>query len=233
MNLDMMYEATRLTSDNRYADAATVQAEKAMHTHIRPDGTTYHVVNVDQKTGKYLQRMTAQGMSQATPSLPCTDVSGYSDESCWSRGQAWGVYGYAQCALRTGRQDFLDTSRRLADTFLSLLGPEGVPAWWVCVRRLEPKLMCRDFKAPKPCPFDASAGIIAARGMQMLYQLLKSQDPKAAEEYLARANKLVEDILRECLSPAATLTDGKVDWGKDGWETLLMVSIGGVRMSQD
>ncbi len=61
MNLDMLYEATALTSDKRYAEAATVQAEMCKQTHIRPDYTTYHVVNVDQETGTPIQGMTAQG----------------------------------------------------------------------------------------------------------------------------------------------------------------------------
>ncbi|ORY20478.1 Six-hairpin glycosidase-like protein [Naematelia encephala] len=196
MNLDMMYEATKLTGDPKYAKIATHQAEKSSDTHVRKDGTTYHVVNFDPKTGKALDFMTHQG---------------YSDESAWSRGQAWGIYGYAQCALRTGRDDFRDTSRRLADVFLSLLPDSGVPEW--------------DFRAPKPCPYDASAGTIAARGLQMLYQLLLPSDKSAAEEYLVRANKLVEDILRECGTPAATLDkDGKVNWGEGSWETLLQHS---------
>jgi len=55
--------------------------------------------------------------------------AGWSDESTWSRGQAWGIYGYAQCALRTGRGDFLNIARRLADVFLSKLEPSGIPAW--------------------------------------------------------------------------------------------------------
>ena len=87
---------------------------------------------------------------------------------------------------------------------------------------LSPRL--RDFDAPKPCPYDASAGTIAARGMQMLYQLLLETDKAAAERYLAAGFKLIDHILRECGTPAATLSGGKVDWGKDEWETLLMVS---------
>lgn len=113
-------------------------------------------------------------------------------------------------ALRTGRKDFLDISRRLADKFLSLLGPTGVPEW--------------DFDAPKPCPYDASAATITARGLQMLYQLLLPTDRAAAEEYLTRGFKLVQDTLRECWASDASVTDGKVDFGKDGWETILMVS---------
>jgi len=57
----MLYEATRLTGDERYAAVATHQAEKSSNTHVRPDGTTYHVVNMCQKTGKALESMTAQG----------------------------------------------------------------------------------------------------------------------------------------------------------------------------
>lgn len=58
----------------------------------------------------------------------------------------------------------------------------------------------------------------------MLYQLLLPTDPKAADDYLKRGFKLVEDTLRECWASDAKLKDGKVDFGKDGWETILSVS---------
>lgn len=90
------------------------------------------------------------------------------------------------------------------------MGPTGVPEW--------------DFDAPKPCPYDASAATITARGLQMLYQLFLPTDPKAADEYLRRGFKLVEDTLRECWASDASLKNGKVDFGKDGWETILSVS---------
>lgn len=61
MNLDMMYEATKLTGDQRYAKIANSQAEKSQNTHVRKDFTTYHVVNMDQKTGEGLEYMTHQG----------------------------------------------------------------------------------------------------------------------------------------------------------------------------
>lgn len=57
----------------------------------------------------------------------------------------------------------------------------------------------------------------------MLYHLLLPTDRPAAEYYLSAAFKLIEDTLRECGTPAASLSGGKVDFGKDGWETLLMV----------
>ncbi|BEI83675.1 hypothetical protein CcaverHIS002_0402790 [Cutaneotrichosporon cavernicola] len=201
MNLDLMYLATELTGDPKYAAIATRQAEMMQAAHVRPDGTTYHVV--DFTDGSAHKGYTCQG---------------YEDESCWSRGQAWGIYGFAQCALRTGRKDFLDTSRLLTDKFLDLLPESGVP-WW-------------DFDAPKPCPYDSSAATIAAAGMLILFRLLRSADPTAAEQYLARAFKLVRDTLRECKTAAASLTDGKVNWGTGEWETILQHStINGNRFS--
>ena len=61
MNLDILYLATELTGDLRYAHIATRHAESSMNTHVRKDGTTYHVVNMDQKTGEALEWMTHQG----------------------------------------------------------------------------------------------------------------------------------------------------------------------------
>jgi len=58
----------------------------------------------------------------------------------------------------------------------------------------------------------------------MLYQLLLPTDLEAAEQYLTRGFKLIEDTLRECWASDATLKNGKVDFGKDGWEPILAVS---------
>jgi hypothetical protein len=61
MNLDMLYQATEITGNPEYARIASAHAEKSMSTHVRPDGTTYHVVNMDQVTGEPLAMMTHQG----------------------------------------------------------------------------------------------------------------------------------------------------------------------------
>lgn len=56
-------------------------------------------------------------------------TAGFDDDSCWSRGQGWGIYGYAQVAQRTGREDFVATCRQLANAFLNRLPESGVPEW--------------------------------------------------------------------------------------------------------
>lgn len=94
----------------------------------------------------------------------------------------------------------------------------------VQARRICSLLRLRDFSAPKPCPYDASAGTIAACGLLKLVRLLAKSDPSSAEKYLSSALKLIEDVLRECAAPGATLKDGRVDFGQDGWETILMHS---------
>lgn len=62
MNLDMLYEVTKLTGDKKYAEIANAQAEASSTTHVRPDWTTFHVINIDQRTrGAVLEKMTHQG----------------------------------------------------------------------------------------------------------------------------------------------------------------------------
>ena len=56
----------------------------------------------------------------------------------------------------------------------------------------------------------------------MLSVLLQPTDARAADYYLGRAFKLVEDVLRECAAPEARLGEGgEVSWGEGGWETIL------------
>lgn len=108
---------------------------------------------------------------------------GYSDASCWSRGQAWGIAGYAQAYSWTKEPEFLDASRKLADYFLSRLPEDNVPYW--------------DFDAPLPGPRDTSAALIAAYGMLLLHQT--SED----SGYLEAALRIISGVLSLSLSPEA------------------------------
>ena len=144
LNLELLFAATKLTGDSTYYNMAVSHAETTMKNHFRPDGGSYHVVDYDPETGKVLHRQTHQG---------------YADESTWSRGQAWALYGYTMCYRETGKQEFLDKAMSLAAWIQERLPEDGVPYW--------------DFDAPgiPNEPRDASAAAVMASGLYELDQL--------------------------------------------------------------
>lgn len=179
-----MYYVADLTKDTHLAEVATRHAFKTLESHVRADNSTCHVVNFEQTDGSVKGRMTNQG---------------YSDESCWSRGQAWGITGFAQCYRWTAEPKFLDTSKRLADYFISRLSPDGVPFW--------------DFDAPQLAPRDTSAAMIAAYGMLLLFEA-EPGDTK----YHDAALRIASGVVKISLSPEAKFVatsagDNKVDLG--------------------
>ncbi|KAF8919245.1 Six-hairpin glycosidase-like protein [Mucidula mucida] len=124
MNLEVLLVSAALTGNTTLRDIAVAHATTTMKNHIRNDGSTWHV-------------RTAQG---------------YSDSSTWTRGQAWGVYGFANMYNWTRNTEFLDTSRRLAT----------------------------DFNAPvSQRPADSSAATIVASGLLYLAQLEESGSSNA------------------------------------------------------
>ena len=90
LNLPLLYQAARLTGDRSYQEMAYSHAKQAQKYLVRPDRTTYHTFYMDVDTGAPRFGRTAQG---------------YSDDSCWARGQAWGVYGFALSCRHTGDRD--------------------------------------------------------------------------------------------------------------------------------
>ncbi|CAL9361481.1 glycoside hydrolase family 88 protein [Streptomyces sp. enrichment culture] len=138
MNLDLLAFASGQTGDGTYLDIAVEHARTTQRFFPRADGSTPHVYDFDPATGE--------------PIGPNT-VQGYSPASCWSRGQAWGLYGFTTMYRRTGDRAFLATARRLADFAVGALTPDHVPVW--------------DYRAPQQ-PHDikdASAGAITACGL--------------------------------------------------------------------
>ncbi|KAJ3939657.1 uncharacterized protein N0V96_010441 [Colletotrichum fioriniae] len=145
MNLDVIFWAASQLGDDDMWNAAVKHAETTREHHIRPDSSTFHVVNFDQATGVPKEKITNQG---------------YSDTSSWSRGQAWAIAGFAQTYGWTRDRSFLDTAISCADYFLEQLPSNWIPPW--------------DFAAPKDMaqPPDVSAAMIAAYGMLLIHEAL-------------------------------------------------------------
>lgn len=160
MNIPLLYWASQETGDERYRTIAMRHADTILQYGLRPDGSVKHIVEFDPVSGAYIKNHTGQG---------------YSEESSWTRGQAWGLYGFALSALHTGKQTYLDASKRVAHYFIAALGDDPVPP--------------ADFRAPaEPAYKDTTAGLIAACGLLALADLVP---PGEQEMYRQAALRIV------------------------------------------
>jgi len=113
-NLSLLYWATQYTGDESYRLAAQAHADMTEKAFIRANGSTYHAVQYDTITGCRVRGYTFQGAG---------------DESFWSRGQGWAVYGYVHTARATGQRRYLDLAERLASHYETCLQGRQVPPW--------------------------------------------------------------------------------------------------------
>lgn len=174
MNLELLFYATRVTGDSSYYKMAVSHAAKTMEYHIRPDFSSYHVVNYDAVTGEVKSRETHQG---------------YADNSTWARGQAWGVYGFAMVYRETGKQEFLKTAIGMADYFLEKLPEDTIPAWDFNANQ-EGFIPLWKYDADKysVSPKDASAAAILASA---LIELAGYVQPEKSNKYITVAEKIL------------------------------------------
>lgn len=174
MNLELLFAATRLTGDSTYYRIAVSHANTTLKNHFRPDYSTYHVIDYDTLTGNIRKKNTHQG---------------YSHESAWARGQAWGLYGYTMCYRETGKKEYLDIAEKIAGFILNHpnLPEDKVPYW--------------DFNAPGiPAePRDASAAAITASALFELAGF--SRNGKA---YRKEAKAILRNLTEEYRAPVGT-----------------------------
>lgn len=116
MNLEILFEATSLSGDSTFYNMAVSHADVTLKNHFRMDGSSYHVVDYDMRTGKVRSRCTAQG---------------YSDESAWARGQAWAIYGYTMCYRYTRRLKYLEQAETVYEFICTHPNfPEDLVPYW-------------------------------------------------------------------------------------------------------
>ena len=166
MNLDLLYWATRETGDRAFADMATTHARTALKYQVRSEWSTAHVMDFDPDTGLFLKQDTHQGLSAT---------------SCWSRGQVWAVYGFAECYRNTGNATFLDASRNLAEYCLRRAPADHVPYW-----DYDSPLIPNDVR-------DSSAAAVLASGMLILAE----QDHANAERWRGDATTILRSLWEE------------------------------------
>lgn len=113
-NLSLLYWASSYSGDGSYRLAAEAHAQMTAKAFIRPDGSTYHAVEYDTDSGERRRGYTFQG---------------FADESAWSRGQGWAIYGYVNSARETGKREYLELAERLAHYYIRRLDGRQVPPW--------------------------------------------------------------------------------------------------------
>lgn len=170
MNLELLFEATKLSGDSTFYQVAVNHANTTLQNHFRKNFSSYHVIDYDPQDGSVRHKHTLQG---------------YSHESGWARGQAWGFYGYLHCYKQTGDEEYLKAAEGIFRYIFENpnLPKDLVPYW--------------DYNDPKipDVPRDASAAAITASALYDMFDLTRKH------KYKKLADKIVFNLTKYYSSP--------------------------------
>lgn len=172
MNLELLLWAAENSGDSVFRQISLSHADKTIEHHFRSDYSSFHVVSYDTLT--------------ALPHLKQTH-QGYSDESAWSRGQAWGLYGYTYLYRETKDKRYLEQAKNIASFLIDHpnMPQDYIPYW--------------DYDSPEipDTPRDASAACIMASALTELSDYVNTD---LADKYL----DVVKKQIRTLASPEYT-----------------------------
>lgn len=161
MNIHLLFWAAGVLGDPRFTYVAMDHADTVMKYTVRADGSCNHVIVLDPETGELLETPGGQG---------------YASGSSWSRGQSWAIYGFALAYRHTGKQEYLDTAKRVSHYFIAETDRTGG------IARV-------DFRAPAaPAYWDTTAGMCAACG---LLEIAEHVPELEKEFYITAAVKIL------------------------------------------
>jgi len=178
-NIPLLFWATKVTGDSKYADIATRHLDTTVKYIMREDGSTFHKFEFDYETGAPLHGGTVQGAF---------------DDSCWSRGQAWGVGGFALNFGATGNMRSIDCFKKVLDYCIDHLPKDKVPFWDFV------------FTDGDDEPRDSSAAVIILCGIMEMAKFLPNNDKD-----LPRYKKVAGEIFNSIIDNYATTYDMDVD----------------------
>jgi unsaturated chondroitin disaccharide hydrolase len=188
MNLELLCWVSDNGGDPKFKEIAINHANTTMLSHYRQDFSSWHILDYNLETNQLVQKVTHQG---------------YSDESAWARGQAWGFYGYIVMYRFTRNKKYLELAKNIAGFLMNHPNKpkDGIPYW--------------DYNAPDiPNTLrDASAGAIMASAYLELSEYVGKKESK---KYVSEAESLIRSLASE---------NYRAKYGENGG-FLLMHSVG-------
>ena len=165
MNVEIIFYTAQESGDERLRKIALDHCFTTRRVLVRGDGSTAHEGIFDLNSGEFLRQSTHQG---------------WRADSCWARGQAWALTGFATAYKYTRETKFLQTAVACANYFIEHTPQHGVPP--------------NDWDQPWPkAPYESSAAAIAAGGFLELASLVA--DPTLAQYYREHAQQTLATLL--------------------------------------
>ena len=174
MNLEFLTQVSKITGDKKYYDIAVTHAETTLKNHFRKDYSSYHVIDYDKNTGKAIGKKTHQGAF---------------DESAWSRGQGWALYGYTMMYRETKKKEFLKQAQQIAKYILDNpnLPSDLIPYWDFD----KDKIAASDKMYPNKDLRDVSAAALYASALLELSQYTKGNE---SANYFDKAETIIKNL---------------------------------------
>jgi len=170
--LDLLWWAGRL--DPAYTEMAKSTMDRILALNfIKQDGSTYQCLCLDPQARRAIEFYTRQG---------------YSNDSCWSRGQAWAMISLATAYEITGEKSFLQAAIRTSDWYAQHIPDDYIPFY--------------DFDDPR-IPLvarDTSAATIACCALS----ILKEKDSVPADKS-DKYERVIRGTLNQILNRYLTL----------------------------
>ncbi len=165
LNLELLFWAANNGGGEHLRDIAITHTHTTLRNGFRNDFSTWHVIVYEKDSPNVIKKITDQG---------------YSDESVWSRGQAWAMHGFSMAYRETGIAEFLDVAVAASEFFIDHLPDDFVPYW--------------DFMLPDTAgqPRDASAAAIAASALVELSTLVDDQE--VSSHFLETAQQMIRSL---------------------------------------
>ena len=163
LNLSLLYWASEESGDPRFRQIAMMHADTVLANFVRPDGSVCHIVEFDPESGRMVKSYGGQG---------------YGEGSSWTRGQGWAVYGFANSYTHTGKKEYLEAARKVADYCIANLPESGI--------------IPVDFRQPQePAWEDSCAACVIACG---LLEVARHVSDSEKEKYENAAVKILRAI---------------------------------------
>lgn len=191
MNIQVLWWAAKETGDPSWRDLGIKHARKSARWLVRPDGSVIQSVHYNPTDHEItIKDAIIDGKPLVVPpgqkSFGHTH-QGFSAETSWSRGTAWGLYGFSVAYAETKDPELKATAERIAEFVLSRLPEDGVP--WYDFMDEGVHFRTRD----------TSAAALIAGGLLRLSRV--ESDPTRAARYRKECERITQSIIDRYLTP--------------------------------